>query len=72
MSSRREFLTTMAAGLGASTLGLRWAAGADAKTIKSPLSGPIGRTLSRGLRHLAEGLCRTCGRRQLRARQRQL
>ena len=42
MSSRREFLTTMAAGLGASTLGLRWAAAADAKTIKSPLSGPIG------------------------------
>ena len=32
----------MAAGLGASTIGLRWAAAADGKTIKSPLSGPIG------------------------------
>jgi sugar phosphate isomerase/epimerase len=42
MSSRREFLTTMAAGLGATTLGVRWAAAADAKTIKTALNGPVG------------------------------
>jgi sugar phosphate isomerase/epimerase len=41
MSSRREFLTTMAAGLGASALDVRWAA-ADARTIKTALNGPIG------------------------------
>ena len=42
MSSRREFLTTMAAALGAATFGTRFAGAADAKTFKSPLNGPIG------------------------------
>jgi sugar phosphate isomerase/epimerase len=42
MSSRRQFLTTMAAGLGAATFGTRFAGAADAKTLKSPLNGPIG------------------------------
>ena len=40
MSSRREFLTTMAAGLGAPRSARLQAA--DGKTIKSPLNGPIG------------------------------
>jgi sugar phosphate isomerase/epimerase len=42
MSSRREFLTTMAAGIGASAIGVRWASAAGERTIKSPLNGPIG------------------------------
>jgi sugar phosphate isomerase/epimerase len=42
MSSRREFLTTMAAGLGASVLGSRFAAAAGGKTIKTALGGPVG------------------------------
>jgi sugar phosphate isomerase/epimerase len=42
MSSRRDFLTTVAAGLGASTLVPAWAHAADAKEIKSSLGGPIG------------------------------
>src|SRR5205823_7208670 len=42
MPSRRDFLTTMAVGFGASALAPRWAAAADAATIKSPLNGPIG------------------------------
>ena len=42
MPSRRDFLTTMTAGLTVSTLGARWVKAADAPTIKSPLNGPIG------------------------------
>ena len=40
MSSRRDFLTTMAAGLTATALADRWAMAADAATIKSPSTGP--------------------------------
>lgn len=43
MPSRRSFLTTMAAGVGASALAPRWArAAVDGPMIKSPLNGPIG------------------------------
>ena len=42
MPSRRDFLTTMAAGLTASALADRWAMGAAAARIKSPVNGPIG------------------------------
>ncbi len=42
MPSRRDVLTTMAAGLTASALADRWAMAADAATIKSPVNGPIG------------------------------
>jgi len=42
MSSRRDFLSTMAAGLTAAAIADRWALAADAPTIKSPLNGPIG------------------------------
>lgn len=43
MTSRREFLTTMAAGLGGSALSGRWArAAAEPAAIKSPVNGPIG------------------------------
>jgi hypothetical protein len=42
MSSRREFLTTMAAGLTAAALADRWALAAEGPTIKSPVNGPIG------------------------------
>ena len=41
MPSRRDFLTTMAAGLTVSALADRWAT-AYAASIKSPVSGPIG------------------------------
>ena len=42
MSSRREFLSTLAAGLTASAMKPTWAVGADAPEIKSRLNGPIG------------------------------
>src|ERR1700737_1344208 len=42
MSSRREFLSTVAAGLTASAMKPTWAWAADAPEIKSPLNGPIG------------------------------
>lgn len=42
MSSRREFLSTLGAGLTASALKPAWALGADAPEIKSRLNGPIG------------------------------
>jgi sugar phosphate isomerase/epimerase len=42
MSSRREFLSTLAAGLTASALKPAWTLGADAPEIKSRLNGPIG------------------------------
>jgi sugar phosphate isomerase/epimerase len=42
MSSRRDFLTTMAAGLTAAAITDRWALAADGPTIKSPVNGPIG------------------------------
>ncbi|HUG53355.1 MAG TPA: sugar phosphate isomerase/epimerase [Vicinamibacteria bacterium] len=42
MPSRREFLTTVAAGLSASALGARWAAAAEGAAIKSPVGAPIG------------------------------
>jgi len=42
MPSRREFLTTMAAGLTASALADRWAMAAAAASIKSPVNGSIG------------------------------
>jgi sugar phosphate isomerase/epimerase len=42
MPSRRDFLTTMAAGVGASALAPRWAWAAELPAIKSPLNGPIG------------------------------
>jgi len=42
MSSRREFLSTLAAGLTASAMKPNWALGADAPEIKSRLNGPIG------------------------------
>jgi sugar phosphate isomerase/epimerase len=42
MPSRRDFLTTMAAGLTASALADGWVMAADAAAIKSPLNGPIG------------------------------
>ena len=40
MHSRRQFLTTVAAGLGASALAPRWAMGQD--EIKTTLNGPVG------------------------------
>ena len=42
MSSRREFLTTLAAGLTASAMKPAGARGADAPEIKSGLNGPVG------------------------------
>src|SRR5438093_9649304 len=42
MSSRREFLSTLAAGLAASSLKPGRVLGADAPEIKSSLNGPIG------------------------------
>jgi sugar phosphate isomerase/epimerase len=42
MSSRRKFLSTLAAGLTASAMKPIWALGADAPEIKSRLNGPIG------------------------------
>jgi sugar phosphate isomerase/epimerase len=43
MPSRRDFLTTIAAGLAASALADRWAtAAAAAAAMKSPVNGPIG------------------------------
>jgi sugar phosphate isomerase/epimerase len=42
MSSRREFLSTLAAGLTASGLKPAWALGAEAPEIESRLNGPIG------------------------------
>ena len=42
MSSRRDFLTIMTAGLGAGAIGVRRARAADAPEIKSALNGPIG------------------------------
>src|ERR1700730_14771079 len=42
MSSRREFLSTVAAGLTASAMKPTWAWAADAPEIKSSLNGPIG------------------------------
>src|SRR5260370_5807504 len=42
MPARRDFLTTMAAGLTASALADRWAMAAGAPSIKSPVNGPIG------------------------------
>ena len=42
MSSRRDFLTTVAAGLGASAIRPAWARAAQRSEIKSPLKGPIG------------------------------
>jgi sugar phosphate isomerase/epimerase len=62
MSSRRQFLTTMAAGLGASTVGLRWAAAAEAKTIKSPLNGPIALQLWSVRKYLREDVPGTLAR----------
>ncbi len=42
MSSRREFLSTLTAGLTVATLKPAWSLAADAPEIKSGLSGPIG------------------------------
>src|SRR5205809_133063 len=42
MSSRRDFLTTVAAGLGASAIRPAWARAAQRSEIKSPLKNPIG------------------------------
>ena len=42
MSSRRDFLTTVAAGLGASAIRPAWARAAQRSEIKSPLKSPIG------------------------------
>ena len=42
MSSRREFLSTVAAGLTASALRPAWSFGAEAPEIKTPLNGPVG------------------------------
>jgi len=42
MTSRRRFLHTMAAGLGASAVAPSWARAATRSAIKSPLNGPIG------------------------------
>jgi sugar phosphate isomerase/epimerase len=42
MSSRREFLSTVAAGLTASALRPTWSFGADAPEIKTPLNGLVG------------------------------
>jgi sugar phosphate isomerase/epimerase len=42
MSSRREFLTSMAAGAGAAAIAPTWAATDDRPEIKSALNGPIG------------------------------
>jgi sugar phosphate isomerase/epimerase len=42
MSSRRTFLTTVAAGLGASALRTSWAVAADRPEIKTALGGPVG------------------------------
>ena len=42
MPSRREFLTTVAVGVGAAALAPEWASAAEGHTIKSPLNGPIG------------------------------
>jgi sugar phosphate isomerase/epimerase len=59
MSSRREFLITMAAGLGAASVGARWASAADVKTLKSPLNGPIGLQLWSVREYLAKDLAGT-------------
>jgi len=42
MSSRREFLSTLTAGLTVATLKPTWSSAADAPEIKSSLNGPIG------------------------------
>ena len=42
MSSRREFLTTVAAGMSASVIRPAWAGSAESPEIKSALNGPIG------------------------------
>jgi sugar phosphate isomerase/epimerase len=42
MSSRREFLSAVASGLGASAIGPAWLQGAEGRRIKSALNGPIG------------------------------
>ena len=42
MSSRRDFLSTLAAGVTLSALKPTWSLGADAPEIKSSLNGPIG------------------------------
>jgi sugar phosphate isomerase/epimerase len=42
MSSRREFLSTVAAGLTASALRPAWSFGAETPEIKTPLNGPVG------------------------------
>ena len=42
MSTRRSFLTTVAAGLGASTIRPGWGLAADKADIKTALNGPVG------------------------------
>jgi sugar phosphate isomerase/epimerase len=42
MSSRREFLSNVAAGLTASALRPAWSFGAETPEIKTPLNGPVG------------------------------
>src|SRR5688572_28865723 len=42
MNSRRQFLNTMAAGVGATALAPAWARAAERAEIKSPLNGPLG------------------------------
>src|SRR5262245_53289946 len=42
MGTRREFLTRVAAGVGAAALGPTFAAGADKAAIKTSLNGPVG------------------------------
>lgn len=57
MPSRRDFLTTVAAGLGASSaLGPVWAVASDQRQIHSPLNGPIGLQLWSLREHLPKDL----------------
>jgi len=42
MTSRRDFLTTAAVGLGASALRSEWALGSDTPEVKTALNGPVG------------------------------
>jgi len=62
MPSRREFLTTVAAGVGASALATRWTWAAGAPTIKSPLNGPIGLQLWSLREYLPTDLAGTLGK----------
>ena len=62
MTTRRNFLTTAAAGLGASTLRPSWALAADKAEIKTALNGPVGLQLWSLREYLPKDLPGTLGK----------